>query len=97
MVDKNISGNFILYTKWVYNMDKDKVCKILGDITAFVSLQLLAAHGFSEEKSHPDKVTFSVMMMRLSKELGLTKEEVVAVTTYAQNYVNRRINGEEEE
>ena len=78
-------------------MNRDKVCKILGDMTAFVSLQLLAAHGFSERKSHPDKVTFSVMMMRLSKEIGLAEEEVVAVTTYAQNYINRRINNEEEE
>ena len=78
-------------------MDKDKVCNILGDMTAFVSLQLLAAHGFSERKSHPDKVTFSVMMMRLSKEIGLDEKEVVAVTTYAQNYINRRINNEEEE
>ena len=78
-------------------MNKDKVCKILGDMTAFVSLQLLAAHGFSERKSHPDKVTFSVMMMRLSKEIGLDEKEVVAVTTYAQNYINRRINNEEEE
>ena len=78
-------------------MNKDKVCKILGDMTAFVSLQLLAAHGFSERKSHPDKITFSVMMMRLSKEIGLDEKEVVAVTTYAQNYINRRINNEEEE
>ena len=78
-------------------MNKDKVCELLGDITAFVSLQLLAAHGFDEKKAHPDKVTFSVMMSKLSKNLGLTKEEVIAVTTYAQNYVNRRINGEEEE
>ena len=78
-------------------MNKDKICKILGDMTAFVSLQLLAAHGFSERKSHPDKVTFSVMMMRLSKEIGLDEKEVVAVTTYAQNYINRRINNEEEE
>ncbi len=78
-------------------MNRDKVCKILGDMTAFVSLQLLAAHGFSERKSHPDKVTFSVMMMRLSKEIGLDEKEVVAVTTYAQNYINRRINNEEEE
>jgi len=78
-------------------MNKDKVCKILGDMTAFVSLQLLAAHGFNEEKSHPDKITFSVMMMRLSKEMGLTKKEIVAVTTYAQNYINRKIDNEEEE
>ena len=78
-------------------MNRDKVCKILGDMTAFVSLQLLAAHGFSERKSHPDKVTFSVMMMRLSKEIGLDEKEVVAVTTYAQNYINRKIDNEEEE
>lgn len=78
-------------------MDKDKVCKILGDMTAFVSLQLLAAHGFNEDKAKPDKIVFSVMMMRLSKEIGLAEEEVVAVTTYAQNYINRRINNEEEE
>ncbi len=37
------------------------------------------------------------MMMRLSKEIGLDEKEVVAVTTYAQNYINRRINNEEEE
>ena len=78
-------------------MDKDKVCKILGDMTAFVSLQLLAAHGFNEDKAKPDKITFSVMMMRLSKEIGLDKNEIIAITTYAQNYVNRRINNEEEE
>jgi hypothetical protein len=78
-------------------MDKDKVCKILGDMTAFVSLQLLAAHGFNEDKAKPDKIVFSVMMMRLSKEIGLDEKEVVAVTTYAQNYINRRINNEEEE
>ena len=78
-------------------MDKDKVCKILGDMTAFVSLQLLASHGFNENKAKPDKIVFSVMMMRLSKEIGLDEKEVVAVTTYAQNYINRRINNEEEE
>jgi len=78
-------------------MNKDKICKILGDMTAFVSLQLLAAHGFNEDKAKPDKIVFSVMMMRLSKEIGLAEEEVVAVTTYAQNYINRRINNEEEE
>tara|TARA_R110002012_G_scaffold103003_1_gene242740 strand:- start:220 stop:456 length:237 start_codon:yes stop_codon:yes gene_type:complete len=78
-------------------MNKDKICKILGDMTAFVSLQLLAAHGFNENKAKPDKIVFSVMMMRLSKEIGLAEEEVVAVTTYAQNYINRRINNEEEE
>ena len=78
-------------------MNKDKICKILGDMTAFVSLQLLAAHGFNEDKTKPDKIVFSVMMMRLSKEIGLAEEEVVAVTTYAQNYINRRINNEEEE
>tara|TARA_S200002703_G_scaffold57098_1_gene49892 strand:+ start:1025 stop:1264 length:240 start_codon:yes stop_codon:yes gene_type:complete len=78
-------------------MNKDKICKILGDMTAFVSLQLLAAHGFNEDKAKPDKIVFSVMMMRLSKELKLTKEEVVGVTTYAQNYINRRIDGKEEE
>jgi len=78
-------------------MDKDKICKILGDITAFVSLQLLAAHGFNEKKSHADKVLFSAMMSKLSKEIGLTKEEVIAVTTYAQNYINRKIDGKEEE
>ena len=78
-------------------MNKDKICKILGDMTAFVSLQLLAAHGFNENKAKPDKIVFSVMMMRLSKEIGLDEKEVVAVTTYAQNYINRRINNEEEE
>tara|TARA_X000001388_G_C2200465_1_gene111091 strand:+ start:529 stop:765 length:237 start_codon:yes stop_codon:yes gene_type:complete len=78
-------------------MNKDKICKILGDMTAFVSLQLLAAHGFNEDKAKPDKIVFSVMMMRLSKEIGLDEKEVVAVTTYAQNYINRRINNEEEE
>ena len=78
-------------------MNKDKICKILGDMTAFVSLQLLAAHGFNEDKAKPDKIVFSVMMMRLSKEIGLAEEEVVEVTTYAQNYINRRINNEEEE
>ena len=78
-------------------MNKDKICKILGDMTAFVSLQLLAAHGFNEDNAKPDKIVFSVMMMRLSKEIGLAEEEVVAVTTYAQNYINRRINNEEEE
>jgi len=78
-------------------MDKDKICKILGDITAFVSLQLLAAHGFNEGKSNGDKVLFSAMMSKLSEEIGLTKEEVIAVTTYAQNYINRKIDGKEEE
>ena len=78
-------------------MNKDKICKILGDMTAFVSLQLLAAHGVNENKAKPDKIVFSVMMMRLSKEIGLDEKEVVAVTAYAQNYINRRINNEEEE
>lgn len=78
-------------------MNKDKICKILGDMTAFVSLQLLAAHGFNESKAKPDKIVFSVMMMRLSKEIGLDEKEVVAVTTYAQNYINRKIDNEEEE
>jgi len=78
-------------------MNKDKVCKLLGDMTAFVSIILLQAYGYNEKKAHKDKLLFSTLMSKISKEIGLTEEEVIAVTTYAQNYLNRKINGEEEE
>lgn len=97
MVNQNTSGNFMLYMKWDYNMDKDKICNILGDMTAFVSLQLLAVHGFNEGKSNEDKVLFSAMMNKLCEEIGLDKDEITAITTYAQNYINRKIDGKEEE
>jgi len=78
-------------------MDKDKVCKLLGDLTAFVSIILLQAYGYNEKKAHKDKLLFSTLMNKISKEIGLNEKDVVAVTTYAQNYVNRKINNEEEE
>lgn len=78
-------------------MEKDKVCNIIGDITAFVSLQLLAIHGFNEGKSNEDRVLFSAMMNKLCEEIGLNKDEITAITTYAQNYVNRKIDNKEEE
>ena len=77
-------------------MNKDKVCNIVGDITAFVSLQLLAVHGFNEGKTNEDRVLFSAMMNKLCEEIGLSKDEITAITTYAQNYINKRIDGEEE-
>ena len=78
-------------------MNKNKVCKLLGDLTAFVSIILLQAYGFDEKKAHNDKLLFSTLMGKVSKEIGLSEEEVVAVTTYAQNYINIKINKEEEE
>lgn len=78
-------------------MEKDKVCNIIGDITASVSLQLLAIHGFNEGKSNEDRVLFSAMMNKLCEEIGLNKDEITAITTYAQNYVNRKIDNKEEE
>ena len=78
-------------------MEKDKVCNIIGDITAFVSLQLLAVHGFNEGKSNEDRVLFSAMMNKLCEEIGLNKDEITAITTYAQNYINRKIDGKEKE
>ncbi len=78
-------------------MNKDKVCKLLGDLTAFVSIILLQAYGFDEKKAHNDKLLFSTLMSKVSKEIGLSEEDIIAITTYAQNYVNRKINNEEEE
>ena len=78
-------------------MNKDKVCKLLGDLTAFVSIILLQAYGFDEKKAHNDKLLFSTLMNKVSKEIGLNEEDIIAITTYAQNYVNRKINNEEEE
>ena len=78
-------------------MNKDKVCKLLGDLTAFVSIILLQAYGFDEKKAHNDKLLFSTLMSKVSKEIGLDEKEVIAVTTYAQNYINKRINNEKEE
>jgi hypothetical protein len=78
-------------------VNKDKVCKLLGDLTAFVSIILLQAYGFDEKKAHNDKLLFSTLMGKVSKEIGLSEEDIIAITTYAQNYVNRKINNEEEE
>ena len=78
-------------------MNKDKVCKLLGDLTAFVSIILLQAYGFDEKKAHNDKLLFSTLMSKVSKEIGLSEQDIVAVTTYAQNYINKRINNEKEE
>jgi len=78
-------------------VNKDKVCKLLGDLTAFVSIILLQAYGFDEKKAHNDKLLFSTLMNKVSKEIGLNEEDIIAITTYAQNYVNRKINNEEEE
>ena len=58
-------------------MNKDRVCKLLGDLTAFVSIILLQAYGFDEKKAHNDKLLFSTLMSKVSKEIGLNEEEVV--------------------
>ena len=36
------------------------------------------------------------MMNKLCEEIGLGKDEITAITTYAQNYINRKIDGKEE-
>ena len=78
-------------------MNKDKITEILGDLTVFVGLLILQSNNYDEKGTHKDKLIYSSMMSELSKALELTPEDVIAITTYAENDLQRRINGEEEE
>ena len=74
-------------------MNKDKITLILGDILAFVSILILQAHGYSEQEAKGDKEAISKMLGDLCKELDIEDLDIVAITTYANNYMNNQLNG----
>ena len=73
-------------------MHKDKITEILGDLTVFVGLLILQSNNYDEEGTHKDKLTYSSMMSELSKALELTPEDVITITTYAENDLKRRMS-----
>ena len=74
-------------------MKNDKINEILGDLTIFIGLLILQAHNYDDEETRKDKETYAKMMSDLSEAIGLTPEDVIAITQYAENDLKRRMNG----
>jgi hypothetical protein len=74
-------------------MENDKINEILGDLTVFIGLLILQAHNYDDEETRKDKETYAKMMSDLSEAIGLTPEDVIAITQYAENDMRRRIDG----
>ena len=74
-------------------MKNDKINEILGDLTVFIGLLILAAHNYDDEGTRKDKEIYAKMMSDLSEAIGLTPEDVIAITQYAENDLKRRIDG----
>jgi len=81
-------------------MNKDKVIEILGDVTWFMGVLILQAHRYDDIKTKDDSILAANMMHNLCSELEFTKDDIITITTFANNKLNNVINmsiDEEEE
>ena len=80
-------------------MNKDKIIDVLGDLTFFVGLLILQAHRYYTKSTIDDSKMISVMLRRLCTEIVLSKDDVTAIITVADNKLNKTMNkiSEEEE
>tara|TARA_R100000781_G_scaffold54665_1_gene35688 strand:- start:171 stop:410 length:240 start_codon:yes stop_codon:yes gene_type:complete len=73
-------------------MDKDKVIELLGDIAWFSGILILQSNMYNQEGTKADSETISVMLRQLSEEIGLTKEDIIAIETTADNKIKEQLN-----
>ena len=73
-------------------MDKDKVIELLGDIAWFSGILILQSNMYNEKGTKEDSKAISVMLRQLSEEIGLTKEDIIAIETTADNKIKEQLN-----
>ena len=73
-------------------MDKDKVIEILGDIAWFSGILILQSNMYNQGGTKADSEAISVMLRQLSEEIGLTKEDIIAIETTADNKIKEQLN-----
>tara|TARA_R100000152_G_C6643801_1_gene87524 strand:+ start:327 stop:566 length:240 start_codon:yes stop_codon:yes gene_type:complete len=73
-------------------MDKDKVIELLGDIAWFSGILILQSNMYNEKGTKEDSEAISVMLRQLSEEIGLTKEDIIAIETTADNKIKEQLN-----
>ena len=73
-------------------MDKDKVIELLGDIAWFSGILILQSNMYNEKGTKEDSEAISVMLRQLSEEIGLTKEDIIAIETTAENKIKEQLN-----
>ena len=73
-------------------MDKNKVIELLGDIAWFSGILILQSNMYNEIGTKEDSETIAVMLRNLSKEIGLTKEDIIAIETIADNKLKEQLN-----
>ena len=73
-------------------MDKNKVIELLGDIAWFSGILILQSNMYNEVGTKADSEAISVMLRNLSKEIGLTKEDIIAIETIADNKLKEQLN-----
>ena len=72
--------------------NKDKVIEILGDIAWFSGILILQSNMYNEKGTKEDSEAISVMLRQLSEEIGLTKEDIIAIETTADNKIKEQLN-----
>ena len=73
-------------------MNKDKVIELLGDIAWFSGILILQSNMYNQEWTKADSEAISVMLRELSEEIGLTKEDIIAIETTADNKIKEQLN-----
>ena len=73
-------------------MNKDKVIEILGDIAWFSGILILQSNMYNEKGTKEDSEAISVMLRQLSEEIGLTKKDIIAIETTADNKIKEQLN-----
>tara|TARA_R110000824_G_scaffold115670_1_gene266825 strand:+ start:1067 stop:1306 length:240 start_codon:yes stop_codon:yes gene_type:complete len=73
-------------------MNKDKVIELLGDIAWFSGILILQNNMYNEMGTKEDSETIAVMLRNLSKEIGLTEEDIIAIETTADNKLKEQLN-----
>ena len=73
-------------------MDKNKVIELLGDIAWFSGILILQSNMYNEIGTKEDSEAISVMLRELSEEIGLTKEDIIAIETIADNKIKEQLN-----
>ena len=73
-------------------MDKDKVIELLGDIAWFSGILILQSNMYNEKGTKEDSEAISVMLRQLSEEIGLTKEDIIAIETTEDNKIKEQLN-----
>ena len=73
-------------------MNKDKVIELLGDIAWFSGILILQSNMYNQEGTTADSEAISVMLRQLSEEIGLTKEDIIAIETTADNKIKEQLN-----